>query len=181
MKYSDWNMNGNSIFYELNELNPDRVISILGVEQLDLYYHIHYGAKPMLPSLENVTSNAIAHMLNNMYMKKWEQLANIYLNDFEVGFDSSTTTETNVVTASNKDIATANTQQVSAYNDENMSDVSGEVDSINEQGDSEQTTTVTIINKSIQSIDFQRALLENSNISDVICKDVSQLISLSIY
>lgn len=181
MNYNEWNINQNSIFYELNELTPNSIINVLGVEQLNLYYSINHGEKTIAPSLERVSTQAVANMINNMYMKKWEQLVNIYLNDLELGFDYSTTTDSNSVGTSNKDVSTNSTQKVSAYNDEEMSDVSGEIDSLNEAGDNETTSNVTVLHKTLKSIDFQRNLLENSNITNAICKDIAELISLSIY
>lgn len=181
MKYNEWNISQNSIFYELNELAPNGIISILGVEQLNLYYSINHGGKTIVPTLERVNTSAVANMIHNMYNKKWERLAEIYLNDLEIGFDSSTTTDSNSTNKTNKDVTTNNTQQVSAYNDDELTNVSGEMDSLNEQGEAEQSTLVTVTHKKLKSIDFQRALLENSNITNVICTDIAQLISLSIY
>lgn len=181
MKYNQWHMNQNSLFYELLELNPTGVLSILGVEQMNFFFSIHHGNKEVIPSIETVDVVTVAKMIHSVYSVKWEKLYKIYVNDFEIGFDSSTRKENINIDTSNKNVNMNKTSQVSAFNDDTMTNVSGDVDSTNEIGERETSLTSDTTTLNLKSVDFQRALLENSNISNVIGEDISKLILLSVY
>lgn len=181
MKYSEWNLNQKTLFAELESLHETGIFNVLGSEQLHFFFLIKFGNKEVVSSLEKVSNVAVAQMLNNLYYAKWQKLADIYLNELEVGFASSTTTENMNTDKSTKKINADKTSQVSAYNDDEFSNVSGDIDITNESGERETSTSTTTTVLNLKSVDFQRALLENSNITNVICEDISKLVLLSIY
>ena len=181
VKYQQWTMNQNNLFNELNDLTPNSIIQVLGVEQLHFLYLTKHGNKEVLPSLETATTKEVAKVINSMFMKKWVRLAELYLNEFEVGFDSSSMNNAETTDSDNESVSTNSTSQVSAYNDDEMSDVEGEIDSVVKTGTKTHTNNSNVVNVNIKSIDIQRNLLENSNITNVICQDVSSFIALSIY
>ena len=181
MKYQQWITNQNNLFHELNDLNPNSIIQVLGVEQLNFLYLTKHGNKDVLPSLETATTKEVAKVINSMYMKKWVRLAELYLNEFEVGFDSSTMNNVETSDSDNESISSNRASKVSAFNEEDLSNVSGEDDSIVKTGSKTHSNTSSTVNVNIKSIDIQRSLLENSNITQVICQDISSFIALSIY
>lgn len=181
MKYLQWNTNQNSVFHELNVLAPDGLIGLLGVEQLELIFKIRYSNRIIVESIEDTDTSAIAGMLHRMFYEKWVKLSEIYLNDFEVGFTSSSTVSSTNEATSSKELTTVTNNAVSPYNEDVMVDVSENGESINEVGTSDGTRNSTVTTKALQSVDLQRALLENSNIVNTICEDVAKVITLPIY
>lgn len=183
MKFNEWNViQENSLFEELIDLAPNGIISKLGADEVNLYYAITYGGRELIEPLERINTRVVAKMIHGIHSDKWEKLSEMYSNEFEIGFDSSTSTETLTIDTSNKDVSTNNTQQVSAYNDDELSNVSGEMDSLNEKGERENTTTITTTNKNLKSFDIQRNMLENRNsISRIICDDIASIVSLAVY
>lgn len=181
VKYEQWNVNQNNIFHEMYELSPNGVIGVLGVDELNMFYSIKHGGKEMVPSLCNKSTGMVAKMLHNMFMDKWNALHDIYMNGLEVGFESSTTSNRNNIQTNEKNLTSSKTEKVSAFNDDELTDVSGENDSLDESGKRMNDDFSTSTTKNIKSIDIQRSLLENSNISTVIIDDISKVISLSIY
>lgn len=180
VKYVEW-CNGKSLFSEIEQLAPNSIITVLGAEQLNLLYMMRFGSRDLVPSLEYVSVSAVATMLQKIYLDKWQRLADIYLHDFGIGFEDKTETISSDVELSNKDVSTNATNKTVAYNDDELIENSGTIDSLTEVGGKENTTTVTVTKTSLKSIEFQRALLENSHISSIICKDVTSLVSLAIY
>lgn len=181
MKYLEWVTEQPSLFNELDKLAPEGIISTLGVEQLDFFYIIQHGTKTMLPTLEGKTTVEVAKMIHTLYMNKWTKLAEIVLNDLPLGFDTSTTNETTNTGNSNKSISTNNVDKASVHNEPELVDVAGEIDSLEETGTNNQTTSTTVQTVNIKSIGIQRVLLENSNITNTICCDIANVLSLSIY
>lgn len=180
MKYHEW-CNGLSLFGEIEKLQSESIISLLGAEQLNFLYMIRFGSRELVPSLEHVSVSATALMIQKLYLEKWEKLAALYLNDFEIGFDNSTTVSTTQTGNNSKDLTSSGAQNVSAFNDDELSPSNSNSESLNEVGTSNVLTETTTTKLSFTNVERQRALLENSHIASIICNDVACLLSLAIY
>lgn len=180
MKYHEW-CNEVSLFNEIEKLQSESIIAMLGAEQLNLLYMIRFGSRELVPSLEHVTVPATALMIQKLYLEKWNKLAALYLNDFDIGFDSSSTVTTTQTGNNSKDITSAGAQNVSAFNDDDLTPSNSNSESLNEVGATSVITEATTTKLSFDNIERQRTLLENSHISSIICNDVACLLSLAIY
>lgn len=183
MQYNSWNVNQDSLFYELNELNPNGIIEEIGVENLNFMFAVQYGSRDVPSFFENKTTKEVASYINQLFMKRWEQLRNIETHEHSlpIGFENEVVIDESNIDSSNKNIVNNNSNKISAFNVDELTENSASDDILEEMGDRESTKAHKKTLTSLESIDTQRKMLDNDNISKVICKDISSVIVLSIY
>ena len=183
MQYNNWNINQDSLFYELNELNPNGIIEEIGIENLNFMFSVQYGSRKVPSFFENKTTKEVASYINQLFMKRWEQLRNIETHAYSlpIGFENETVIDESNTDTSNKNIVNNNLNKISAFNVDVLTENNSSDDVLEEMGDRESTKTHKKTLLSLESIDTQRQMLDNENISKVICKDISSVIVLSIY
>ena len=183
MQYNSWNINQDSLFYELNELNPNGIIEEIGIENLNFMFAIQYGSREIPSFFETKPTKEVASYINQLFMKRWEQLRNIetHVHSLPIGFENETVIDESNTDSSNKNIVNNNSNKISAFNVDELTENNSSDDVLEEMGDRESTKTHKKTLSSLKSIDTQRQMTDNENISKVICKDVSSVIVLSIY
>lgn len=182
-QYNNWNINQDSLFYELNELNPNGIIEELGVENLNFMFAVQYGSREVPSFFEGKTTKEVAKHINQLFKQKWNRLSEIikHENTLPIGFEKETLIDESNTDLSNKNIVNNNSNKVSAFNVDVLIENSGSDDVLEETGDRESSKQHKQTTTSLQSIDFQRKMLENESISKVICQDVASVIVLSVY
>lgn len=181
MKYNEWNTEQNSIFAELDDLNPNGIIGELGVSFLELYYSTFHGEKTIPKALENKSTSEIATLLDGFFMKQWVKLKENFETNLPVGFESETIIDEKNVDVSTKETDNKNTNKVTAFNTDLFSDDSSNDSIINELDNRERDKQYTQKKTSINSIDKQRKMIEKNNLTRMICVNISSVIGLSIY
>lgn len=181
MKYNEWIENKQGLFQELNSIHNYLFISDFGAENLDMLYTMMYGEKPIPKALQNRSVNDVARLIHRTFGDNWQKQHSLLQDELILGVDSK-----EVVDETSKDSTKTNetgtkTNKVSAYNSDTMvnNDSSEDTSDNTQEKDVDRNTTKT--NSSLQAIERQMQLLNRNFLIDTVCKDVSKLVSLSIY
>ena len=180
MIFNEW-IEENSLFTEINTIKPFSFIDSYGAEKLDLLYKTRYGLKTIPRSIEGLTVKEVANIIVISYGFNWENKYTLLTDEIMLGVDSKTVTNETVSDDEIKVLDSSNTNQVSAYNDDTLSTNDSSSDNLNEDRQRDKTTNEESTRKSLNAIKSQLELFNSNFIIDVVCKDVSKALSLSIY
>ena len=180
MIYNEW-IEDKSLFSEINKINPFPFIELHGAEKLDLLYKTKYGNKTIPENIEMLTVVDVAYIIVISYGKSWENKYNLLLNEIQLGVGSSDTIEETVSEDIIRMLDSDNTNKVSAFNSEDLETNDSSVDSVNEDSEKKLIRSREQTNKSFAAIQKQLELFNSNFVVDVVCKDVSKILSLSIY
>lgn len=183
VQYNNWNINQDSLFYELNELFVDGLINELGVETLNFAFAIQYGSRSVPSFLENKSTKDVAKYIYSLYSVQWKRLQQIVSHEtnMEIGVESETTITENNLNKSNRNVSSATTNKISAFNDDALTDNNNSDESVLDIEDKTSNKSYTQIKKSLSALDFNRKIVENKSVVDIVCQDVARVIVLSIY
>lgn len=180
MLYSSWIVGQESIFHELELLDPDGVINKVGSEFLSKFYLLNYGDKTVPRKMQDMTTKEVAEMVKGAYVDNWNRLQELYILHAESAGSETIVDETYIDVAT-KIMDNANTSKVTGYNDDTFINDDSNDSTANETSNSERDKQYSQKKNSLQSIGRQITMVDSYNITRVICLDVSKIISLSIY
>lgn len=179
MLFNEW-IKGNSLFTEINKIKPFSFITSHGVDNLDLIYKMTYGSKQVPKSIEDLTVTDLANIIVTTYGENWNKKYELLTNEILLGVDYRTIVSETISDDMIKNVSGSSTSKVSAYNDDELSTNDSNDDSMNEDSQKElnrnNETTKTSFNVAKSQLE-----LFNSNFINIVCKDISKIVSLSIY
>ena len=180
MIFKEW-VQENSFFGTINSIREFPFITAYGADKMDLIYKMLYGSRFIPSNVENMSVNDVAAVVVASFGDKWSKQYNLIENELLPGVDSKTTTEESTEDDTDRNITTIRDNKVSAFNSDEMTenDSDDENSTLSEKKNSTKSNTTTTT--SLKAIQDQLDLLKSDFIIDVIMKDVSRLLSLSIY
>lgn len=181
MNYVEWTKDQNSIFAELDDLNPNGIIGELGVGYLEVFYEMNYGQRKVPNSIELKTTAETAFILNGLYMNQWERLKEIFDTHLPIGFENETVIQEKYIDVDTKEIDNNNTNKTTAFNTTDFTDENSSDSTINEINNRERDKEYSKKSINLQSVEKQRTMIENENMSRAICVNISSIVGLSIY
>lgn len=180
MLYSEWIKN-QSLFTEINNIRPFPFITEQGTEDLDLLYLSKYGSKPVPLSVEHLTVLQAAKIIVISYGDNWTNKYNLLKDKILLGVDNKKVDSETTTDNTNKAVTTNSDNKISAYNDEEMVNNNSSIDSVNDDTTKEHNVNKETTNTSLTAVKTQLELFNSSFIIDVVCRDISKVLSLSIY
>lgn len=182
MNFVEWNeKNSFDLFSKIAEINPTGVIATVGVDTIRLNYLITFGQRKVPDSLAGLSLEQIASFIDNMYDSKWENLYISILDSLPSGFDSETVIEENYTDSNIRENENSNVNSVSAFNDDDFSNETKADTNTNTSDVRDKNRILTERKRSLYSVDKRRKMMENENIRNIICEDISKVLGLAIY
>lgn len=180
MIFKEW-VQDKSFFGTINSIRTFPFITAFGADKMDVIYTMLYGSRFIPSNVENMSVYDVAAVVVASFGDKWEKQYKLVENELLLGVDSKTTTEESTEDDTDRNIKTTRDNKVSAFNTDDMADndIEDENSTLSEKNKSTKINTTTTT--SIKAIQDQLDLLQSDFIIDVIMKDVSRLLSLSIY
>lgn len=180
MLYSEW-IKTQSLFTEINNIKPFSFITEQGTEDLDLLYLSKYGSKPVPSSVEPLTASRAAKIIVISYGDNWTIKYNLLKDKILLGVDNKKVDSETTTDNTTKTVTTNSDNKISAYNDEEMVNNNSSIDSVNDDTTKEHNVNKETTNTSLTAVKTQLELFNSSFIIDVVCRDISKVLSLSIY
>lgn len=181
MLFNEWNLDQLSIFAELDDLNPNTLIGEIGVSFLTAYYKMNYGEKIVPKSIVKMSNAEVAQIINGRFYSQWERIHELYSEKLPVGFESETTVDETFIDSGSKEVSNNSTNKVTAYNDDSFSDDNSNDTMISESDNRDRNKQYSQKKTSLDSLAKQKNIAYNENMTNVICSDISKVVSLSIY
>ena len=199
----DLKVNGNGIFYYLNQDKP--LYDGMDIKPIENMFYLKYGLRQIPQSILYLFNNVIdddnmkslAEMINDLYFDKWDNLYQMMVTNFDnqlndynltvtetISDDGSTTGEHN--TLYNK----SDTEQVTGYNDDIFTDDNKKITDDTTIGTTSNTNTnVRQVTKNTSGYTKDKTIVLNQQLNylkhnliyDIIFTDVSQIIGNLIY
>ena len=179
MNYIDWAKEGN-LFEEINKIQSTSFITNYGSNRIDMLYRVKYGNKTIPSSIEKLSITDVANIIIVSCGDNWNSKYTLLKDEILLGVESKQIVEETI----NDDImrvSNSNSEnKVSAYNEDELVANDSDSNMVNDDTQKETNRTTTTINTNLNAIKTQLELLD-SNFLDTVLKDVSKLVSLSIY
>ena len=179
VKYVEWVEGKPSLFNEIYKMRQYPFIADYGSENIDLLYKMKYGDREVAKNIEKLTIQELARILVAAFGESWNNLY-VLIRNMELGVDSKTVID-ETVTDDTTRVSTSNqTNKVSAFNDDDLATNNSDEDTVNDdiKKESKKMTNHTVYN--MNAIKSQIELM-NDHFIDNVLKDVSRIVSLSIY
>lgn len=180
--YRNWNQNQKSIFHELEILQPESIVSVLGANFLSVRYFMKFGDRQVPEKLQSMSNKEVAEIIAGVFSQRWTKLYDLseviaYFTDF----DSETTIEETNLDSFTKNILSDNTDKVTAFDSEVLTTDGASDNSISETNEQDKRKLFTKKDRDIVNVDIRRRMIDNSNIHEIICDDVVSIVGLQIY
>lgn len=180
MMFNEWLKDG-SLFTEINRIKEFPFITSYGAENLDLIYRMAYGSRTIPANMETMTLTDVANILIVTYGDNWINKYNLLKDEILLGVESQVildeTVNDDIIKNSNRN----SESKVSAYNVDDLSINDGDKDSMSEDTKHESNRNTTTKNVTMNAIKQQLELFNTNFVMDIVCKDISKMLSLSIY
>lgn len=180
MIFSEW-LKDQSLFSTINSIRSFPFITAYGAEKIDLIYKMLYGSRFIPTNVETMNINDIANVLIASFGDKWEKQYKLLTDELLTGVESKTVTEENSEDDMDRNLTTTSTNKVSAFNDDELSENDSDDENSNLNETKKSTRNSTTTTTSMKAIKDQLDLLTSDFIIDVVLRDVSRMLSLSIY
>lgn len=178
--FNEW-LKDMSLFSEINRIKEFPFITLYGAEKLDLIYRMTYGSRTIPSNMETMTLTDVANILIVTYGDNWINKYNLLKDEILLGVESQVildeTIKDDIIKNSNRN----SESKVSAFNDDEMSPNDSDTDTVNEDTQKELNRNTTTKNVTLNAIKTQLELFNTNFVIDIVCKDISKMLSLSIY
>lgn len=169
-----------SLFTVINTLNPFPFLADKAV-LMDTLLSVNYGERVIFDGVVDISIDDIAEMVLLKYTDKWESVAAMKENGFDVGaWNSRKLTET-ITETENRNNTNESINKVSAYNTDVMIDNDGATGTGTETVLNEKVRTLTDSTGDLNNAYNHLSLVEKNNIMNVVLHDVADFLTLSIY
>lgn len=180
MMFNEWLKDG-SLFTEINRIKEFTFITLYGAENLDLVYRMTYGTRHIPSNMVTMTLTDVANIIIVTYGDNWNNKYNLLKDEILLGVESQIifdeTANDDIIKNSNRN----SESKVSAFNDDEMSPNDSDTDSVNENTQKELNRNTTTKKVTMNAIKTQLELFNSNFVLDTVCKDISKMLSLSIY
>lgn len=180
MQFNEW-LGDNSLFTEIQNIEPFSFIESYGATNLDMLYKMSYGTRTIPKSVEKLSVKDVANIIVISYGENWINKHELLTNEILLGVDFKTVENETLSDDTVRTSSSDTTNKVSAYNDDELVTNDNSSDSMNDEALKEINRNRDSTKTSMNAIKSQLELFNSNFIIDVVCKDVSKTVSLSIY
>lgn len=179
--FNEWKRNKTSLFTEINSLLETSIFDEGNLEFVDMAFSHLYGNRYIPSSMENDTVSEVAKKLVILNKQKWINSYDLLYNEIVQGVANETTVTEQGTTSNERQLDRNTKENVSAFNDVDYSPDSENVEGLTDNNNQTNTTTRTETKKSLWAVQEQLRISQQSFLQDVVFKDVSKIITLSVY
>lgn len=181
MKFNEWYSNKENLFDEIVKETDTNILKDYGTEKVELLYKTLYGEREVPSSVKNRTVNDVAKLIAISYGDNWDKQYQTMVKDLEFGIDNKKKVKEKGSDKTRRNTENEKQTKVSAFNDDDYTPSDKDVNMSDDTEESENDKTTETTTQSFEGTKNQIAFLQQSFIKDVVCYDVSKLLSLSIY
>lgn len=181
MTYNEWIEKKTGLFSELSTIYHYSFMNDFNADKLDMVYKMKYGEKPVPKALENYSVNDVANIIHITYGDNWDKQYTLLKDEMLVGVDNKKVVDEITSDKTKETMTGSKTNKVSAYNNDVMVDNDSSKDNSDNDTTKDVTRNTTTKNISLNAVQKQLDVLKSNFVLDVVCKDVSKIVSLSIY
>ena len=150
-------------------------------DELNMMLKINYGQKIMFSGMVDLSINDAAKYIVKTYSNSWNKLLTALNSDFNVAADYIKVTTGNSNTTGNNTDDNTNIHKVAAFNSDELLDDYSDVGARTGTSANETISDGKEVNLSLKSLFDNLPLIERTNIINIVLKDVSNYLTLSVY
>lgn len=150
-------------------------------DELNMMLKINYGQKIMFSGMADLTVNDAAKYIVKTYSDSWNKLLVALNSDFNIAANAIKVTSGKGSTSGTKTDDRNSTHKVAAFNSDELLPDSGDTENNVETSSNETQNDGKEENLSLKSLFDNLPLIERTNIINIVLKDVSNYLTISVY
>lgn len=174
-------LNESKLWNEIRSLDELEFFKVVSPENLTVMQALQYGQRTVYEKFASMDDEKLANIILITFKDKWNNLINFATADIDLGGDSTKKVVEKVKNGETRTSSDDTINKVSAYNSEDMVNDGGTHGAGTQTLDGDKDRVLTESNLSLNSLISNLSLLQQTNIINVVLKDVSDYITLSIY
>lgn len=181
MTFNEWKKGKESLFTQISTLVSSHIFDTADSESLDLAFSYLYGNRDIPRSMEEQTLNEVAKTVVLLNNKKWTNQYDLLYNEVVAGVANETIIDETNSSDSVRTLDRNTQENVSAFNDTDYSPDSENVEGLIDDNANTGSRNRVETRKSLWAIQEQMRIEQQSFIQDVVMKDISKLVTISVY
>lgn len=174
-------LTGGSIFTAIQTIKSFPFFEGETATDLDYMLTLSYGQRQMFSAFNEVPVNTVAAHIVKLYGDKWESLISFNKLGFNIGSSSNIKNTGKQKTTEIKSDNTDTTNKVSAFNSDDLLVDTGSTTMGNENNAQDVNRDSLVETFNIQTAFNNLPLAEKTNIINVVLKDISLYLTVSVY
>jgi hypothetical protein len=170
-----------SLFNTLFTMDSLEGININDIPKMDMMLSMNHGQRTVYDAIGTKTINEVAEMLSLLNRDKWKKSILLESNNDDIGMINTRKLTETIIENESRTNNRDNINKVSAYNSDEMINNDGSNSISNEGLDNTKTRTITDGIYDINNAYKNLSSMSKNNIMEMIIKDVSNFMTLSIY
>lgn len=170
-----------SLFNTLFTMNSLEGMNEGDIPKMDMMLSMNHGQKTVYDAIGTKTIDEVAQMLSLLNKDKWKKSILLELNNDDLGMVNTRKLTETIIENESRTNNRDNINKVSAFNSDEMINNDGSNSISNEGMDNTKTRTITDGIYDINNAYKNLSSMSKNNIMEMIIKDVSNFMTLSIY
>lgn len=170
-----------SIFNTLFTMDSLEGIHIVDIPKMDMMLSLNHGQKTVYDAIGTKTIDEVAQMLSLLNKDKWKKSILLESNNDDIGMVNTRKLTETIIENESRTNNRDSINKVSAFNSDEMINNDGSNSISNEGLDNTKTRTITDGIYDINNAYKNLSSMSKNNIMEMIIKDVSNFMTLSIY
>lgn len=150
-------------------------------DELNMMLKINYGQKIMFSGMVDLTVDDAAKYIVKTYSSSWNKLLTALNSDFNIAANAIKVTSGKGSASGTKTDDKNSSHKVAAFNSDELLPESGDTENNVETTSNETTNDGKEENLSLKSLFDNLPLIERTNIINIVLKDVSNYLTISVY
>lgn len=182
MKFSEWNKGEKDLFDELELLMPNSVFESIGGYYFSFYYTMKFGDTPVTKKVTALKPKEVAKMIHAINNKRWTTLTDIAEEiAYYTNFDKETIINEKNLNNTLRELRSKTDASVTGFDTDETALNDSDNENLTETADGNSNKQYTKLERDIKNLDIRQSIIDNSNIVDIICGDIKNMVSLLVY
>lgn len=181
MNYNQWIYNKQPMFKTINEIEQFDFLTLYGVEYAEKIYRMLYGQKLVTEVIDGFSVLELAQLIVTTHSESWKKQFDYLTTDYKLDVSKEVITTTDTTDNINRNTNNNSLNEVSGYNDDTLITESGTTDNGTDSTEKTGTRTQKKTYKDYSLYDERLKHITHNFVITVVCEDIKNMISLSIY
>lgn len=182
MKFSEWNQGEKDLFDELELLMPGSVFESIGGYYFSFYYTMKFGDAPVTQKVAALKPKEVAKMIHAINNKRWTTLTDIAEEiAYYTNFDKETIINEENLNNTLRELKSKTDSNVTGFDTDDTALNDSDNENLTETADGNSNKQYKKLERDIKNLDIRQSIIDNTNIVNIICTDIKNMVSLLVY
>ena len=169
------------LFVEMNTIEPFEWNEVYEPEMLDILFLFHHGNKPIIPTIATIEISTLAKMILTAYNGNWKRLYEAFSKEYDIGETYRIENENTYTSDIENETIRNNMRYESAYNNDEQVLSDSDDGSVLDKNKKTDIRTNVNARYDFNTIQKHIDIMESKLLTDVVCKQVSNMITIKVY